>query len=910
MTLPLWLILFTCLPLGGLIAWGRNWAWRRRWGRRAFVETAPAWRRFFRKLQLIETCDFLQWPSIIVSGHLDRHVARVRLGEGATAIHAYLKREHTVPFLARLRNALAGFGFCSRSLREMRTLQALSREAFGVPEWLAAGEDGEGRAFLLIREVEGAVDFRTYLGEEKDPARRLAVARTLAAMLARLHDAGFDHPDLYAKHVLVEPQAGKVALLDWQRARRRRGQGWRARGRSLAALNATLDASLARPGERLAFLRAYLEAAQQHPEEAEVPGRAAPSVAPRRAARLRLVLEGLRARTQRLLGRRHVREKRQLPGPAQAWTHLDGYALSVTPTMQHLCPETLPPWLSLDRQPRPAGRAVTRRWEEFANGTRALLVRRWAKAWWPRFVAWLRGTPVVSAEQRTAALLLRLERHAIAAPAVLALGQRCGAAGVDSFLLTRPQEDTRSLETWLTGTTPPEGESSVRRQVLRQAGAMLARLHGATCYFSPGAHRSGLAVRLPGDAQTEVVLEDPGAVAAERTRSPSRERNDLAIMEHWLSAAGCRRTDLARFLAGYRAERSPVRASRRQAAIAARGGVAVVAPPRLPGNLLQTPITTRPKPAAEARAVELVPTQREGFWQRLTRGVRRLRQRSDWPAHAGAEWPDRIMSIEVTDQFHAKQGRSTGRWALTPSAPGVWAPTVYLKRHHRLPWWQGWLAAFWPDRGWSPALQEWRHLQWARRQGIPVPAVVAAAEYIGPWGRLQSMLAVEELTGMLPLQEAIPLAATQQDPAAFRRWKRSLVAEMARLARMLHDRCVFHKDLYLCHFYVARSDTAAIPTEGWRGKVYLIDLHRLAHHPWTWPLWQLKDLAQLLYSSEIPGVDARDRLWFWRAYRGDGPRRGAGRWLRRCVWLKWQRYRRHNSRHNGAPDEARGATTT
>lgn len=255
------------------------------------------------------------------------------------------------------------------------------------------------------------------------------------------------------------------------------------------------------------------------------------------------------------------------------------------------------------------------------------------------------------------------------------------------------------------------------------------------------------------------------------------------------------------------------------------------------------------------------------------------------------------MDIAVTDRFHTKQGRSTGRLVLpSPASARGRGLTVYLKRHYRLPLWQGLLAALWPDGGWSPALQEWRHLEWARRQGVPVPPVVAAAEYIGPWGRLQSFLAVEELTGMLPLDEAIPLAAARLPPPVFTRWKRALAAEMARLARMLHDRRCFHKDLYLCHFFIANDDTAAIPAGGWQGRVHLIDLHRLSRHCWTWPLWRLKDLAQLLYSSEIEGVDARDRLWFWHAYRGNGPRRRAGRWLRRCVWLKWQRYRRHNAR--------------
>jgi heptose I phosphotransferase len=279
------------------------------------------------------------------------------------------------------------------------------------------------------------------------------------------------------------------------------------------------------------------------------------------------------------------------------------------------------------------------------------------------------------------------------------------------------------------------------------------------------------------------------------------------------------------------------------------------------------------------------------LWQRLFRGARRLQHRADWGRYAGPGWADRVMAAAVTDRFHAKQGRSTGRWVLQADGRRL---AVYLKRHYRLPWWRGLLAAVWPEVGWSPALQEWRHLEWARGQGVPVPPAVAAGEYIGPWGRLQSFLAVEELADMLPLHEAIPDAAAALDPVTFRSWKRGLVAEMVRLTAALHQRRYFHKDLYLCHFYVPRNHTPAVPA--WKGRVHFIDLHRLAHHPRTWRLWQAKDLAQLLYSSELTGVDARDRLRFWRLYLGPGRRTWAGRWLRRWIFFKWRRYRRHNQR--------------
>lgn len=280
-----------------------------------------------------------------------------------------------------------------------------------------------------------------------------------------------------------------------------------------------------------------------------------------------------------------------------------------------------------------------------------------------------------------------------------------------------------------------------------------------------------------------------------------------------------------------------------------------------------------------------------GVWQRLRRGVRRLQQRADWGHYVSADWPERIMIIDVTDSLNEKQGRTTGRLRLEEGGRRL---SVYLKRHYRLPWWRGLLALLFPRSDWSPALQEARHLDWARDHGWAVPAVVAAGEYIGPWGRLRSFLAVEELRDMLPLSEAIPLAARTLAPEAFRRWKHGLIAELARLTRALHLRRRFHKDLYLCHFFIPRA-TLDGPGE-WAGQIHLIDLHRFGRHRWLPWLWQAKDLAQLLYSSEIAGLDTRDRLRFWRLYLGPERRGRRARWLRWWVRFKARAYRRHNAR--------------
>jgi hypothetical protein len=273
------------------------------------------------------------------------------------------------------------------------------------------------------------------------------------------------------------------------------------------------------------------------------------------------------------------------------------------------------------------------------------------------------------------------------------------------------------------------------------------------------------------------------------------------------------------------------------------------------------------------------------LWHRLRKGTRLLRREPDWDRLAGDDWPDRVMTEPVTDRLHEKQGRSIGRLILTQGRARL---GVYLKRHYRLGWWRGALATLFPNRAWSPGLEEWQRLQWARDAGFPVPRAVAAGQFVGPWFRLQGFLAVEELYGMLPLHEAVPLAAARLDATAFARWKRGLTAELVRLSRRLHDQMWFHKDLYFCHFYVPEDLTRRVP-DAWAGRVFMIDLHRLDRHPLLALWFRVKDLGQLLYSSEVAGVTARDRVRFWKLY-------GGGRVLAWLVRLKWRLYRRHNRR--------------
>ena len=99
--------------------------------------------------------------------------------------------------------------------REWQALEALHRLGRCVPAPLALGHDPEGDRLLAMAWVEG-VPLLTALRAAAPRARReLLVA--LGREIAQVHAAGWAHGDLHPGNVLI--RAGRIVLLDWQRAR-------------------------------------------------------------------------------------------------------------------------------------------------------------------------------------------------------------------------------------------------------------------------------------------------------------------------------------------------------------------------------------------------------------------------------------------------------------------------------------------------------------------------------------------------------------------------------------------------------------------------------------------------------------------------------------------------------------------
>lgn len=379
----------------------------------AFVEINPPYESLLRRQNLLTPARLLALPGVIVSGHPDRNVARVRVGP----VVAYLKREHGVRWRDRLVNALAGFGFSSGSVREARALKALGHLSC-VPDWLAFGEGDDGRAFLLVRQVDGATDLPSFLrGLPDGRAIRLRVARQIGRAIAQVHAAGFDHPELSAKHVLISRRGGHVTILDWQRARVRLALGRRVRRRDLAMLHATLPDKLAGAGERLACLRAYSAASRRALATASAPM--------------------IHRQALRLLRGKRVRQAREGPTAfgqdGVVW--LDGEAVCATEQFWGELGENRAAWLECFR----SGVMIGRNRIALPDGRPAVLIaaRRRAPLRW--LWSLVRGKPFMADEVRQAGVLFRLRLQGVAAPRLLAFGQRRPRPWLtESFILTEP----------------------------------------------------------------------------------------------------------------------------------------------------------------------------------------------------------------------------------------------------------------------------------------------------------------------------------------------------------------------------------------------------------------------------------------------------------------------------------------
>jgi hypothetical protein len=158
----------------------------------------------------------------------------------------------------------------------------------------------------------------------------------------------------------------------------------------------------------------------------------------------------------------------------------------------------------------------------------------------------------------------------------------------------------------------------------------------------------------------------------------------------------------------------------------------------------------------------------------------------------------------------------------------------------------------------------------------------------------QSLIVTDEIPKAISLEDLFKdktfwgrNANKISDKICFKRW---LIEQLAQTARVLHGSGANHRDFYLSHFLLQRTDESHEPTPD-NCSLFLIDLHRMRIHKPTasaWikaavkgmlklqrpqppqsvtpSRWRMRDVSGLHYSSMDIGLTERDLVRFISTY--------------------------------------------
>lgn len=468
----------------------------------------PRYGNWLARCGIRSAADVFHLSGEIVSGHANRHVVEVKLASGNLQRSLFLKREHSVGWRVRLRNRRGGFGPVSRSEREARTLEKLEAAGLPGPQWIAYGEDGEGRAFLLVDALIGCRELRTVLADTAlANTERAGLAAKLGEALADLHDAGFDTPDLAAKHVFVRSGSHSVTILDWQSTRPQPALDAAMRIEALANLDASLVEWLATPRERLRALRAYLK--RSHLADWEMAS----------------IARSIAVRSLRLRNRSSIRHQRQSNGNTrnQRLVWLANEAVCTIPDVaRHWpVPAVTAPYYPEAGTVAPDSERLT---ITIANRPATLLRFRTAD---PLGRAWaaVRGKAWRSPAARLARTIFHLQNAGVDVPQLLAFGQQSnGIATVDSFLVYGLLDGNPTLAEWL---AESDGPNEATDRMIERLGATLRSVHEAGCEL--GSARPALRI-VPSRGQPRLVIDPTFGMRLHRRLADSQRVRDLTAV--------------------------------------------------------------------------------------------------------------------------------------------------------------------------------------------------------------------------------------------------------------------------------------------------------------------------------------------------------------------------------------------
>ncbi len=178
----------------------------------------------------------------------------------------YLKRESAVRWKYVLRRMLTGRGVLTPARAEFEVLTRLAAAGVSCPLPIVCLQRVgiRPRGCLLLKALPENSSLSALLAgpmRDQDAPRRERIFSSIGHAVARLHDSGTHHGQLYANHILLAANEDEwlVSFLGFRRSTLSDRLSLAKRVHDLAALMATLPRRLADSKDRHAFLDAYLE---------------------------------------------------------------------------------------------------------------------------------------------------------------------------------------------------------------------------------------------------------------------------------------------------------------------------------------------------------------------------------------------------------------------------------------------------------------------------------------------------------------------------------------------------------------------------------------------------------------------------------------------------------------------------
>lgn len=184
-------------------------------------------------------------------------------GEEGEPQRFYVKRFMNPPAQEQRRRRFSGHAKRSTAGVERYWIETLRADGIEVAEIAAFGEEMDGareqRSVLVLAEVKGHSLEKWTEGREERAPRTLV--NQLADFVARFHQRGYIHRDLYLSHIFLDGDAEapeRLTMIDLQRIMQNPMRKKRWIARELAQLAYSTPEEVAGLRQRLRFLKRYL----------------------------------------------------------------------------------------------------------------------------------------------------------------------------------------------------------------------------------------------------------------------------------------------------------------------------------------------------------------------------------------------------------------------------------------------------------------------------------------------------------------------------------------------------------------------------------------------------------------------------------------------------------------------------